>query len=262
VNHELLPVALDALGAARATLPEQSRRVIDTKSSATDPVTAADRALERAIRTSIASQRPNDAFVGEEYGASDQQSTVRWIVDPIDGTVNYSYAIPGYAISIAAEVDGVVIVGLVYDVGHDELFMAVKGQGATCNNQPLEANHQSDLSQALCGTGFGYRPATRTIQALVLANIIADIRDIRRFGAAAIDICWTAAGRVDGYFETGLKVWDWAAASLVATEAGALIATDLPGIGDDPLTVAAGPELFEALRTRVVSLYEQQARLA
>lgn len=261
MNHELLPTALDALAKARASLPQQSRQVIDTKSSDTDPVTAADRALERAIRDTIAEQRPNDTFIGEEYGTTDHAAgTTRWIVDPIDGTVNYSYSIPSYAISIAAEVNGQVEVGLVFDVGHNELFQAVRGQGATCNGIPLQASQETELAKALCGTGFGYSAATRKLQAQILHDVIDEIRDIRRFGAAAIDICWTGAGRVDGYFETGLKVWDYAAASLVATEAGARFATDLPGIGDDGLTVAAGSGLFDALADRIVALYQGLAR--
>lgn len=258
VNHELLPLALDALAEARTSLATQSRRVIDTKSSDTDPVTAADRALERAIRETIAKQRPHDSFIGEEYGLTRQaQSNTRWIVDPIDGTVNYSYSIPSYAISIAAEVNGRIEVGLVFDVGHNELFQAVRGQGATCNGEPIRPSDQTELAQALCGTGFGYSAATRKLQAQVLLEVIDEIRDIRRFGAAAIDICWAGAGRIDGYFETGLKVWDYAAASLVATEAGANFITDLPGIGDDGLTIVAGPALFEALQARITGLYRQ-----
>ncbi|MCL5973655.1 MAG: inositol monophosphatase family protein [Ferrimicrobium sp.] len=256
MNHELLPVALEALEAARQALPRQSRRVIDTKSSATDPVTAADRALEQAIRATIATHRPTDIFVGEEYGTTGEPSATRWIVDPIDGTVNYSYSIPSYAISIAAEVDGSIDVGLVYDVGHGELFKAVRGQGATCNDVPIRVSQETDLAKALIATGFGYLPQNRRLQARVLGEMIDEIRDIRRFGAAAIDICWTAAGRVDGYFETGLKVWDWAAASLIASEAGATVTTDLPGIGDDPLTVVAGEGLFTTLRSRVSDLYQ------
>lgn len=256
MNHELLPLALEALSNARNSLATQSRQVIDTKSSDTDPVTAADRALERSIREIINQQRPQDSFVGEEFGASNQsEGNTRWIVDPIDGTVNYSYSIPSYAISIAAEVNGQIEVGLVFDVAHNELFQAVRGQGATCNGEPIRPSDQAELAQALCGTGFGYSAATRKLQAQVLLEVIDEIRDIRRFGAAAIDICWTGAGRLDGYFETGLKPWDYAAASLIATEAGASFITNLPGIGNDPLTIAACPALFEALKTRIAGLY-------
>ncbi|WP_298211090.1 inositol monophosphatase family protein [Ferrimicrobium sp.] len=261
MNHELLPIALDALAQARASLTQQSRQVIATKSSNTDPVTTADRALERVIRDTIAEQRPSDTFIGEEYGGMDHATnTTRWIVDPIDGTVNYSYSIPSYAISIAAEVNGQVEVGLVFDVGHNELFQAVRGQGATCNGVPLQASRETELAKALCGTGFGYSAQTRKLQAQVLLEVIDEIRDIRRFGAAAIDICWTGAGRVDGYFETGLKVWDYAAASLIATEAGANFVTGLPGIGDDGLTIAAGSGLFDALADRITGLYQALVR--
>jgi myo-inositol-1(or 4)-monophosphatase len=253
MKHPLLDVAMEAFETARSVLAIHGNSVIDTKSSPTDVVTAADREIEHAIQEVIRKRRPNDSFLGEEFGnGSNILSSTRWVIDPIDGTVNYTYAIPNYAISIAAEVDGKSEVGLVYDAGHEELFVAVAGQGAEMNGRPIMPSHESKLSQALCATGFGYDKDKRKLQARLLAKLIDKIRDVRRFGAAAIDICWVANGRLDGYFETGLKVWDYAAASLIAVESGAAIETDLPGIMDEPMVISANPELYPLLKKEVL----------
>ncbi len=218
---------------------------IDTKSTATDAVTAADRLAETMIREHIAASRPHDAVLGEEGGevpgapgvgataGTDwapvpDSSVVRWIVDPLDGTVNYLYGLPGFAVSIAAEVDGVVVAGVVVDAVHGETYLASRGGGAWCNGEPLAVSTETDLARALVATGFGYDAGRRAAQAAVAAKLLPQIRDIRRFGAAAVDLCLAARGRVDAYYERGLNPWDYAAGALIAAEAGAVV-TDFAG---------------------------------
>jgi myo-inositol-1(or 4)-monophosphatase len=167
---------------------------------------------------------------------------VRWIVDPIDGTVNYLYNIPQYAVSIGVEIDGVVKVGVVYDPAKDEMYQAISGGGSTLNGVTLASSIETVLSQSLVCTGFGYAAARRTRQAEILLQVIPYVRDIRRMGAASLDLCAVAAGRADGYYERGLNPWDYAAGVLIAQEAGAVV-TDLEGAfptGDFVLAAAAG----------------------
>ncbi len=225
---------------------------ITTKSTVTDPVTEVDREVEALIVDALLAARPDDGVLGE--GGADRPGTsgVRWIIDPIDGTVDFMYGIPGCNVSIAAEVDGVIVAGVVVDPLHGDTFAAARGAGATRNGQPIGCTGLADLGLALIGTGFGYEPAERSRQAAVLTHVLPRVRDIRRVGAADIDLCWVACGRLDGYYERNLKAWDWAAAALVAQEAGATVGT----IGDRPLpdalpqatVVAAGPALFDPLR--------------
>jgi len=258
VTTDFTPVLEEALAVALAALAGQSHAVVATKSSPSDPVTEADRTLERVITDTIHRLRPDDAVLGEEFGQS-TTSPVRWIVDPIDGTVNYSYQIPAYAISIAVEVEGQVVQGVVHNPATGERFAARRGCGATCNGRPLASRSAVALAEALVGTGFSYHAPTRARQGRMLASLIGEVRDIRRFGAAALDLCFVAAGRLDAYYETGLKIWDVAAGALVAREAGLEIATDLPGIGDDRLCLCAPPGLFDALAARLHALLEESA---
>jgi myo-inositol-1(or 4)-monophosphatase len=211
-----------------------------------------DRAAERFILAAITDRRPGDAILAEESGASGTPNdgstgAVTWVVDPLDGTVNYVYGIPQFAVSIAAQVDGVVVAGAVYDVNRDELYAAATGSGATCNGAPLRCTNQPDPAFALLATGFGYSAERRARQAEVLRHVLPRVRDIRRFGSAALDLCAVAAGRVDGYFEEGMAPWDWSAGSLVAREAGARVG----GVGGRPpgewTTLAANPTLYAAL---------------
>jgi len=253
-DHPLLLVANAALEAGIAALHEiDSRAVVRTKSSPTDPVTATDRAVEQAISEVIRTLRPHDELVGEEYGTSGEAGRVRWLIDPIDGTVNFTYQIPYAAISIAAVDDAGSVVGVVWDLGTEERFVAVRGEGAWLDGELLSMwrSETPPLAEALVGTGFAYDAKVRKVQGRVLGSLMGAVRDIRRFGAAALDLCWCAAGRLDAYFETGLKPWDHAAATLVVSEAGGLVRTDLPGIGDDLLTVAGPPGLFEELQAAV-----------
>ncbi|ACU53598.1 Inositol-phosphate phosphatase [Acidimicrobium ferrooxidans DSM 10331] len=252
IDHPVLDVALAALDAGRQALwRTDSRAVLATKSSRSDPVTATDRAIERAVRDAILGVRPHDLVVGEEFGSAGEPGRLRWLVDPIDGTVNFTYAIPYAAISIAALDASGALVGVVWDLGSDETFIAVRGQGAWLGDTRLAVRPSVPLADALVGTGFAYDASVRAVQGRVLAAMIDQVRDVRRFGAAALDLCWTAAGRLDAYFETGLKPWDEAAGALVVREAGGLVATDLVGIGDDALTVAGPPGLFEELSERL-----------
>jgi myo-inositol-1(or 4)-monophosphatase len=219
---------------------------VDTKSSITDMVTAADRASERLIVDGIRAERPGDAILGEE-GTADRGTTgVRWIIDPLDGTTNFLYGVPAFAVSIAAEVDGRVDAGVVVDVTRHECFTAARGHGARLGPTTLSCRRGDDLSTALVATGFGYDPARRAEQGAIVAELLPLVRDIRRFGAAALDLCWVAAGRVDAYYERGIQTWDRAAGALIAAEAGARVL-----VTDDGLTLACAPALFEPLR-RVV----------
>ena len=224
-----------------------------TKTSGTDMVTDMDRASEALLAGTILAARPDDAFLGEEGTAGVGSTGVRWVVDPLDGTTNYLYGFPAWAVSVAAEVDGRAAVGVVYDPSHDEMFTAVRGGGARCNQRPLRVQGPADLATALVATGFSYDAATRGLQAAELAQLLPSVRDVRRAGAAALDLCWVALGRVDLYFERGIQPWDWAAGSLVATEAGAVV-TDL---GDG--TVVAAPAQLNDAFLRLLA--EARARL-
>jgi myo-inositol-1(or 4)-monophosphatase len=232
----------------RATAGEQ----VDVKSSPVDVVTAVDTASERLIVDRLLDARPDDGVLGEEGGERVGTSGVRWIVDPIDGTVNFLYGLPAYAVSIAAEVGGAVRVGVVLDVATGELFTAVTGGGAfrsTPGTEPvrLHGSRPASLEQSLVATGFGYDAERRRAQGAVVAGLLPRIRDIRRFGSAALDLCSAAAGRVDAYYETGLHRWDHAAGALVAAEAG-LVVRGLPGQAlGEPMVVAAAPGIADEL---------------
>jgi len=256
MDHPLLALAQEACDRGLAELDRHTNAVVATKTSSSDVVTAADRAVERAIAETLLNARPQDTVVGEETGTTGSNASgVRWIIDPIDGTVNYTYQMPGYAVSIGVEVDGELEVGVVHDVLHRERFLGVAGQPATMNGRLIHPTEGSDLHRALIGTGFAYQSTTRRLQAQKLPELLATFRDIRRVGAASIDLCWTACGRLDGYFETGLKYWDWAGASVIVRAAGGKITTADPGIGEDLLTIAASTQLFDALRETVGSAY-------
>jgi myo-inositol-1(or 4)-monophosphatase len=231
---------LDGVGRVRAE--------VSTKSTGTDMVTEMDRASEVLITGGLLGPRPHDGILGEEGIDIAGTSGVRWVVDPLDGTTNYLYGFPGFNVSIAAEVDGKVAVGVVYDVVRAELFSAVRGGGATREGHPIEPSGATELPHALVGTGFSYEPDRRRRQARVLVDVLPHVRDIRRQGAAALDLCSVACGRLDAYYERGLAPWDLAAGGLIATEAGAVV-TDLDGQGPvGGSVVAATPGIAVALR--------------
>jgi myo-inositol-1(or 4)-monophosphatase len=255
---ELLEVAVNAAHIAGSYLIDSRPvdLVVRTKSTPTDVVTLMDTGAEQLIAATIRSARPGDAILGEEGAdqAAAEGNQVRWIVDPIDGTVNYLYGLPQWAVSIAAEVGGVVVAGAVLDPSKAELFTAERGAGARLNGVPIAASACSNLSQALVGTGFGYDSTRRARQAQVLTGVLPVVRDIRRLGAASLDLCALACARLDGYFERGLNLWDYAAAGLIASEAGARVEGlhGAPPTGD--LLVAASPGVFAALHDLVARL--------
>jgi myo-inositol-1(or 4)-monophosphatase len=260
-----------AVAAGRLLLGRGGRpEVVATKSSPTDVVTEADRTAEALIRELIGEARPGDRILGEEGGETDGaggKSSVRWIVDPLDGTVNYLYGLPDWAVSIAAEADGTVVAGAVFVPRRDELFSAALGGGAWLSGgaldwrgedapQPvrLACNTGVPLDRALVATGFGYEAGRRLIQGEVLRGVLPRVRDIRRGGSAAIDLCSVASGGVDAYYERGVNLWDIAAGELIAAEAGARV-TGLQGRpASSSMTVAAAPELLGELHDLLASL--------
>lgn len=231
--------------------------IVDTKSSATDLVTEADRSTEALIVESIRNSRPDDAILGEESGRHTGSSGVTWIVDPIDGTTNFAYGLAGFDISIAAVVDARPVAGVVIDPMRHETFRATLGGGATCNGDAIHARSTVELSHALIGTGFSYRPERRQAQGEVLAQVIAHVRDIRRLGAAALDLCYVAAGRLDAYFESGLQAWDLAAGGLIASEAGCRVTGLDDGPLDGRLVIAGTPSVHDRLRSLLADLAER-----
>jgi myo-inositol-1(or 4)-monophosphatase len=259
-SGELLAIAVEAAVAAGRLLAARDGRVevAATKSSPTDVVTEMDRRAEELIRERILAARPGDAILGEEGGQTGD-APVRWVIDPLDGTVNYLYGLHGWAVSIAAEVCGVIVAGVVNVPRPGEMFCATLGGGAWLDSGPggrvpLRCGPGVPLAQALVATGFGYQAARREVQGEVVAALLPLIRDIRRAGVASVDLCSVAAGRVDGYYERGLNYWDYAAGALVAAEAGAVVG----GLGGAPvgssMTVAAGPALFGPLAGELARL--------
>ncbi|WP_247597855.1 inositol monophosphatase family protein [Streptomyces sp. RKND-216] len=222
--------------------------VAATKTSPIDVVTEMDLAAEKLITGHLAEHRPDDGVLGEEGASVDGTSGVRWIIDPIDGTVNYLYGLPSWGVSVAAEYRGETVVGVVEIPSRAETFRAVAGHGAFRNGRPVRCRTSPSLDQALVGTGFNYVQERRVAQAEVARRLVPQVRDIRRSGSAAVDLCDVAAGRLDGFYERGLHRWDWAAGDLIAREAGALTG-GRPGepLGE-ALTVAASPGVFRALQ--------------
>ncbi len=212
--------------------------VAGTKTSTIDVVTEADRRCEELIRTRLLGARPDDGFVGEEGADVPSRSGVTWIVDPIDGTVNYLYGLPNYAISIAAARAGRVVAGVVRSPVPGTEYAALLGGGATCDGVPVEVRGTPPLEESLISTGFSYEAATRRLQAQAVARMLPRVRDVRRMGSCALDLCAVAAGRSDGYVESGAHVWDYAAGGLVATEAGATFEV-WPTLSDMELVVCA-----------------------
>jgi myo-inositol-1(or 4)-monophosphatase len=270
---ELLRIAREAATAAGRLLASWRRdgrpEVVEVKSSPTDVVTEMDRQSEALITGHIRAVRPGDTVLGEEGGQTTGArplsaggpagpARVRWVVDPLDGTVNYLYGLPDWSVSIAAEVDGLVVAGVVEVPRHGETFTAVAGGGAWLhrdgNAMPLHCNTGVTLGQALVATGFGYAAERRQVQGEVVAALLPRVRDIRRGGSAAVELCSVAAGRLDAFYERGLNYWDYAAGGLIAREADALVG----GLGgrteSTSMTVAAGPGLYQQLETFLASL--------
>ena len=233
---------------------------VGTKSSPVDVVMAVDAASEELLVRRLLAARPDDGVLGEEGASREGTSGVRWVLDPIDGTVNFLYDLPAYAVSVAAEVDGVVRAGVVLNVATGERFTATSGGGAWLSapgrpDRRLAVTGPPSLDQVLVATGFGYRSEQRRAQGEVVARLLPRVRDIRRWGSAALDLCAVAAGRVDAYYEQGLNPWDHAAGALVAAEAGAAV-SGLPGtpVGE-PMVVAAAPTVAGAFLDLVTELH-------
>lgn len=216
-----------------------------SKSSETDLVSDADREAERAVRNLLGAERPDDGLLAEEGSHAPGSSGRRWLVDPLDGTVNFLYGFPAWAVSVALEDAEGVAVGVVYSPVHAETFSAVRGEGARLNGRPLRVRERRALESAMVATGFSYEAARRAEQAEVIRRLLPSARDIRRAGAAALDLAWLAAGRVDAFYERGLQDWDSAAGDLLVREAGGVVAVldgDPPGF-----IAAATPELLGEL---------------
>jgi myo-inositol-1(or 4)-monophosphatase len=272
--RELLRMAVDAAAEAGRLLAswrgDGRPEVVQTKSSPTDVVTEMDRRSEALITGRIRAVRPGDTILGEEGGQTEGDQAaggqsgpgaVRWVIDPLDGTVNYLYGLRDWGVSIAAEVDGTVVAGVVEVPRAGERFTAVAGQGAWLHLQDapgdaiaLRCNPGVPLGQALVGTGFGYDAARRKVQGEVVAALLPHVRDIRRAGSAAVDLCAVAAGRLDAFYERGLHAWDFAAGGLVAREAGARVGGLAGRPESSSMTVAASPELYRQLDTFLCGL--------
>ncbi|MCC2031271.1 inositol monophosphatase family protein [Microbacterium allomyrinae] len=248
-----IDIARDA-GALARLRRDAGVAIAATKSALADIVTEADREVEALIRTRLAEARPEDGFLGEETGAERGTSGITWVVDPIDGTVNYAYGNPSYAVSIAA-VRGEpapetweALAGAVFSPVSGELFHAALGGGAWLADRRLAVNPEVGPAGALIGTGFGYDPSTHAGDLAVVARVMPMARDLRRAGAASLDFAYVAAGRLDGYFERGLQPWDHAAGALLVTEAGGRIGRSQPDRSPRaPLFVAASPAIFSPL---------------
>lgn len=236
---------------------ESAVSAVSFKSTETDPVTVVDTETERLLRDRLAELRPGDPILGEEEGgsASAADGQVTWVLDPIDGTVNFMYGIEAYAVSVGVQRDGASVAGAVADVAAGALYSAALGHGAHVRRDgvavELRASGLTELPMALVGTGFAYQPERRRRQGEIVAQLLPEVRDLRRIGSCALDLCMVAAGRLDAYYEVGVHVWDWAAAALIATEAGALVRTvgSADGVG---LVVAAAPGISAAFDEALV----------
>jgi myo-inositol-1(or 4)-monophosphatase len=217
---------------------------LETKSSPTDLVSQVDREAERLIVERLRRLRPDDAVLGEEGALGDGTSGVEWVIDPLDGTTNYVYGYAAFAVSIAVKIDGRPRIGVVLDSSAEHMYRAIAGFGVTCDDRPIRARESSDLSTALVATGFSYEAAQRERQGAVVARVVGRVRDLRRGGTAALDLCHVAAGRVDAYWELDLSPWDYAAGAVIAAEAGAEVAFPKAAHGRGPAVVAAAPALM------------------
>jgi myo-inositol-1(or 4)-monophosphatase len=255
LGAQLETVAIDIVRAAGALLTNRPATLsYSTKSSAVDVVTEMDKASEALVAHYLATHRPGDGLLGEEGADVASASGITWIVDPIDGTVNYLYGLPGWNISIAAAREGEVLAGAVFAPLLDGgmLWSASKGGGAWLrrgerDRQQIRVNSDVPLALALLATGFSYSTVTRAKQGARFAQLIPQVRDIRRMGAAAVDLCMVASGMVDGYFEEELSIWDLAAGELIATEAGALVTNASGGPAGRDMVVAAHPSLHRQI---------------
>lgn len=230
MTEELLDLATEAAHRAGEILLQHFSRPatgVDTKSTPTDPVSDADRAAESFLMDFVASKRPDDGVLAEEGGSESSASGLRWVIDPLDGTVNFLYRIPWWCVSIGIEDGDGGVAGVIHNPTRDETFAALRGSGATLNGSAIEVNRPKSLAEALIGTGFAYDPEARRVQAGLVSRVLPVARDIRRSGSAALDLASLACGRIDGFYEAPMEPWDKAAGVLIAMEAGATI-SELP----------------------------------
>ena len=253
-ERELLSLAREAATTGARELMTRfghAAEGVHTKSTPTDLASEADLAAESAIREVIARARPGDAILAEEGGETGE-GELRWLVDPLDGTINFLFGIPAFAVSVACEDAHGTVVGVVLDPVRDECFAATRSGAATLNGAPIGGSGRDELATAMVATGFGYDSEVRVRQAAVLTRVLPQVRDIRRFGSAAIDLAWCACGRWDAYYERGVHAWDVAAGALIATRAG-LVLRDLPAGGVDAAgLVVATPGIVDELYGLVV----------
>ncbi|GAA2340780.1 inositol monophosphatase family protein [Saccharopolyspora halophila] len=250
MSEVAVQIAREAADLAKSVRDEAVTDGVDTKSSETDVVTAGDKAVERLVRDRLAELRPGESVLGEEEGGEAALDGLRWVVDPIDGTVNYLYGFPFYSVSLAAQVDGESVAGAVVEPVSGRVWSAAKGCGAFLDGQRLRVSATERLELSLVGTGFSYSVRRRTAQARVVGDMLGKVRDIRRAGAASLDLCAVAAGWLDATYEVGLHRWDWAAGALVATEAGANLRLPVKdaadGLGDE-MVVCSAPGITERM---------------
>lgn len=248
MGKELLKLAESVARATGSLLMNRPETfTLTEKSSAVDFATQMDQQAEEMIVKLLLEQRPDDGIVAEEGAARQSKSGITWVIDPIDGTVNYLYGLPGWNVSIAAKDKDGVVVGVVYAPSINGFWSAIRSEGATYNGNKIKCNDPVVLEKALIATGFAYDLNLRNSQGKIMSNLLPKIRDLRRNGAAAVDLCYVAMGAIDGYFEASLKEWDLAAGGLIATEAGAVVSGRAGGEPNGELVVCAGPALHAAL---------------
>jgi len=254
-----LALATEAAREAGALLLEMRRSPasgVRSKSSPTDLVSAADERAERAIVTTIRNRRPDDALIAEEGSSARGSSGVSWYIDPLDGTINYLYGIPHWSVSICCADAAGPLAGVVFDPLRDELFSAARDGGAHLGDRRLAVTGKGDLASALIATGFGYVAAQRVTQGRIIAKVLGEVRDVRRFGSAALDLSWVAGGRYDGYFESVDKPWDWMAGAMLVREAGGRVTELEPKDPAFPHIVASGPGIHNDLVTLLARAVE------
>ena len=255
---EIAVVVAREAAALAARRRSEGVEVAETKSSAVDVVTHTDREVETYVRGRLAELRPGDGFFGEEGEPDDSTTGLTWVVDPIDGTVNFLYGIPQWAVSIAVVEGGPdplawrALAAVVANPMSGETFTASAGGGAWLDGRRLGVAAPASLEQALLATGFSYDAARRVEHAEALVRVVGRVRDLRRLGAASLDLCAVAAGRVDAYVERGLKPWDHAAGALVAVEAGAVVRGEVGEAPSESMTFVAAPSIAHDLATLVV----------
>jgi myo-inositol-1(or 4)-monophosphatase len=253
MTTEILELVVEVAHSAGALLLDHFRKPasgVESKTTPTDLVSAADKASESLILDRIGSKRPDDGVLSEE-GGGEAGSGLLWVVDPLDGTINFLFGIPAWAVSIAVEDEGGGLVGVVHQPTTDETFTAIRGSGAKLNGQPIAVSQRTDLSSALIGTGFAYDARAREVQAEVVTRVLPRARDIRRAGSAALDLAATACGRLDAFYEAPMERWDKAAGILLIEEAGGVVSELLAPLDLSPGVVAGNKVLHDQLRSLV-----------